>query len=241
VIAVDEFMAAQIWPGEDPIGKRIRRGGLDSKSPWMTVVGVVGRIKQYTLDADSRIAFYLPHTQSAGRALDIVVRGRTNLTAVKAEIRALDPDLPVYDVRTMDQRVGASLATRRFSMTLLAVFAAIAMILASVGVYGVMAYIVSQGTREIGIRMALGATRRAILALVVRRGMTLALAGVGIGLAGALALTRLLSSFLFGIRAHDPVTFASISILLLAVALVASIIPARRAARVDPLISLRCD
>jgi predicted permease len=242
VVVVDEYMASQIWPGEDPIGKRIRRGGIDqTQGTWMTVVGVVGRIKQYSLDADSRIAFYLPHTQAPGRSVNVVVRGRTNLGAVKGEIRALDSDLPLYDVRTMEQRVDGSLATRRFSMTLLAIFAAIALVLASIGVYGVMAYLVNQGTRELGIRMALGATDRGILSLVLRRGMTLAGAGVGIGVVAALAMTRLLSSFLFGVRATDPVTFLAIAAALMIVAAIASLIPARRASRIDPMMSLRSE
>jgi predicted permease len=245
VIIVDQYMADQLWPGQDPIGKRVRNGGLNSTSPWLTVVGVVGRIKQYTLDVDSRIAFYFPQTQAVQRGMNVVVRSSADpaslTSAVKAEIRALDPDLPLYDVRTMEQRVDASLATRRFSMTLLGVFAAVALVLATVGVYGVMAYLVNQGTREIGIRIALGATQRGIVGLVVRRGMTLAFTGVAIGLLGALAVTRLLSSFLFGVRATDPITFVAIAVLLTLVAMLATFIPARRAARIDPMVSLRCD
>ena len=245
VIIVDQYMADQLWPGQDPIGKRVRSGGLNSTSPWLTVVGVVGRIKQYALDVDSRIAFYFPQTQTIQRGMNVVIRSGADpaslTSAVIGEIRALDPDLPLYDVRTMDQRVDASLATRRFSMTLLGVFAAVALVLATVGVYGVMAYLVNQGTREIGIRIALGATQRGIIGLVVRRGMTLALTGVAIGLLGALAVTRLLSSFLFGVRATDPITFVAIAVLLTMVAMLATFIPARRAARIDPMVSLRCD
>ena len=245
VIVADEYMAAQLWPGQDPIGKRVRSGGLDSTSPWLTVVGVVGRVKQYTLDADSRIAFYFPHTQSPQRGMNVVLRSRKDpaamTAAVTSVIRSIDPSLPLYDVRTMDQRVAASLAPRRFSMTLLAVFAAIALALATVGVYGVMAYLVNQGTREIGIRMALGATQESIVRLLLRRGMNMALPGVATGLAGAFAATRLLSSLLFGVRATDAVTFISIGVLLLAVAMLATLIPARRAGRIDPAVSLRCE
>jgi ABC-type antimicrobial peptide transport system permease subunit len=161
------------------------------------------------------------------------------LSAVKNELRKLDADLPMYYVRTMQQRVDESLARRRFSMLLLAVFASVALALATIGIYGVMAYFVNQGRREIGIRMALGATQRNILSLVVRQGMALALCGIAIGLAGAVLLTRLIGSLLFGVEATDPVTFVGIALLLALVALLASYIPARRAARVDPLVALR--
>ena len=202
-------MAQQYWPNEDPIGKRIRTGGLESKEPWITIVGVVGRIKQETLDSDPRIAFYMPHSQYTTPAMNVVVRSNVApaalTSAIKKEIRELDPDLPIYNVRTMDDRVQDSLARRRFSMTMLALFAFLALALATIGIYGVMAYMVSQGTREIGIRLALGATENNILRLVVRQGMTLALTGVGIGLAGAFMLTRLMRSLLFR-RAVDRST-----------------------------------
>jgi ABC-type antimicrobial peptide transport system permease subunit len=161
------------------------------------------------------------------------------LSAVKNELRKLDADLPMYYIRTMQRRVDESLARRRFSMLLLAVFAGVALALATIGIYGVMAYLVNQGTREIGIRVALGATRRNIVSLVVRQGMVLALSGVAIGLAGAFMLTRLIRSLLFGVEATDPVTFVGIALLLGLVALLASYIPARRASRVDPLVALR--
>lgn len=163
------------------------------------------------------------------------------LSAAKNELRKLDADLPMYDVRTMEQRVNESLARRRFSMLLLGAFASLALALATIGIYGVMVYLVNQGTRELGIRIALGASQRNILSLVVRQGMALAFSGVTIGLAAAFLLTRLIRSLLFGVEATDPITFAGISLLLLLVTLVASYIPAQRAARIDPLISLRCD
>ena len=239
------YMAAQLWPGQDPIGKRVRSGGLTSTSPWLTVVGVAGRVKQYTLDADSRIALYYPQTQAMQRSMNVVLRSRSNpaalTAAVTGAIRSIDPDLPLYDVRTMEQRVAASLAPRRFSMTLLAVFAAIALALATLGVYGVMAYLVNQGTREIGIRMALGATQGSVIGLLLWRGLSMAFPGVAIGLAGAFAATRLLSSLLFGVRATDAVTFVTIALLLLTVAMLATLIPARRAGRIDPAVSLRCE
>ncbi len=245
VVIVDEYMAAQLWPGQDPVGKRIHIVELQSKDPWQTVVGVVGRVKQDSLDSDPRIAFYLPHTQFPTRSLTVALRSATDpaamVSAVKNELRRLDPDLPMYYVRTMEQRVGESLARRRFLMLLLAVFASVALILATIGIYGVMAYLVSQGTREIGIRMALGASQRSILSLVVRQGMMLALSGVAIGMAAAFLLTRLIRTLLFGVQATDPVTFAGISMLLALIALLASYVPAQRAARIDPMVSLRCD
>ena len=243
VVLVDEYMAEQVWSGQDPIGKRIHIVELKSDDPWQTVVGVVGRVKQDTLDSDPRIAFYLPQTQYPTRAMTVALRSGNDpsgvLSAVKNELRKLDADLPMYYIRTMQQRVDESLARRRFSMLLLAVFAGVALALATIGIYGVMAYLVNQGTREIGIRVALGATRRNIVSLVVRQGMALALSGVAIGLAGAFLLTRLIRSLLFGVQATDPVTFVGIALLLGLVALLASYIPARRASRVDPLVALR--
>lgn len=244
-VIVDEYMAGQLWPGQDPIGKRIHIVELPSKDPWQTVVGVVGRVKQDSLDSDPRIAFYLAHTQFPTRSMTVALRGRTDpaamLSASKKELRNLDPDLPMYYVRTMEQRVNESLARRRFSMLLLGVFASVALALATIGIYGVMAYLVNQGTRELGIRIALGASQRNILSLVVRQGMALACSGVTIGLAAAFLLTRLMRSLLFGVEATDPITFAGISLLLAMIALLATYIPAQRAARIDPLISLRCE
>jgi predicted permease len=247
VLIIDEYMAQQLWPNQDAIGKRIHFGGVtDSvtdKNPWETVVGVVGRVKQYTLDSDSRIALYFPQTQYPMRAMNVVLRTESDPTAltsaVKRQIQTLDNDLPLYNVRTMEQRVEESLARRRFSMLLLTLFACVALVLATIGTYGVMAYLVSQGTREIGIRIALGATQRGIVRLVVWKGMALALCGVGIGLAGAFALSRLMQSLLFGVRPYDPLTFVVISLGLTLITLLASYIPAHRAARIDPLISLR--
>jgi predicted permease len=244
-VIVDEYMAQQLWPGQDPIGKRIHIVELPSKDPWQTVVGVVGRVKQDSLDSNPRIAFYLAHTQFPSRAMTIALRGGTSpgalLASSKNELRILDPNLPMYYVRTMEQRVDESLARQRFSMLLLGVFASIALALATIGIYGVMAYLVNQGTRELGIRIALGASPRNILSLVVRQGMTLASAGVTLGLGASFMLTQLIRSLLFGVRATDPITFCGISLLLAIVTLLACYIPAQRAARIDPLISLRCD
>jgi predicted permease len=246
VVVIDERLAQEYWPGQDPIGKRLRRGGIDSANPWLAVVGVVGRIKHESLDSDPRIAFYLPHGQYPARAMNVVVRsstaGPTGLTAaVKREIRGIDAALPMYSARTMETYVAQSLARHRFTMLLLGVFAAFALVLAAIGTYGVMAYMVGQGAREIGIRLALGATRNGVMRLVVRQGLMLAGAGVVIGLGAALGLSRLMASLLYDMSARDPLTFTVIPIVLLVVALVAGYVPARRAARVDPVVSLRCE
>ena len=243
-VIVDEYMADQLWPGQDPIGKRIHIVDLPNKD-WQTIVGVVGRVKQDSLDSNPRIAFYLAHTQFPSRAMTVAFRGRTDpaamLSATKNELRNLDPDLPMYYVRTMEQRVNESLARRRFSMMLLGVFASVALALATIGIYGVMAYLVNQGTRELGIRIALGASPRNIVSLVVRQGMVLAFSGVAIGLAAAFLLVRLVRSLLFEVEVTDPITFAGVSLLFAMTTLLACYIPAQRAARIDPMISLRCD
>ncbi len=243
VVIIDEFMADQLWPGQEAVGKRIHM--VEAEEPWLTVVGVVERVKHESLDSDPRIAFYLAQTQYPVRAMTLVLRSRGEPLAlppaVKKALRSIDPDLPMYSVRTMSERVAESLARRRFSMLLLGLFAGFALALATIGIYGVMAYLVSQGTREIGIRMALGATEREILRLVVFQGMTLALSGVAIGLVAALIFTRLMRSLLFSINASDPATFCAISGLLTVVALLATYVPAKRAARVDPILCLRAE
>jgi predicted permease len=243
---IDDYMARQLWPNQDPIGKRLHIGGInETDSPWITVVGVVGRIKQYTLDSDSRIAYYLPQTQYVTRAMNVVMRAGSNpvalTAAVKQQIREINPDLPLYNVSTMQQRFDSSLARRRFTMLVLGTFAAISLGLAVVGIYGLIAYLVGQGSREVGIRLALGATPTNIKMLIVRGGMTLAFCGVGIGIIGALAASRVLRSLLFGVGANDLVTFVAVPALLASIAFVASYIPARRASRIDPSISLRCE
>jgi len=246
-VLVDEHMAAQLWPGDDPVGKRISTGGFDAtaSTPWMTVVGVVGRIKQDSLDSESRMAVYLAHTQVPTRAMNVAVRSDADPAALTAaiaqQIRALDPGLPLYNVRTMEHRVDESLARRRFSMLMLTLFACLALGLAAIGIYGVIAFLVSQSTREVGIRMALGATPREILMLIVRQGLLVAALGVGIGLCGAFILTRFMTTLLYGVRATDPLTFGAIGLMLGGIALLASYVPARRAARIDPMISLRSE
>ena len=243
VVVIDEYMAQQLWPNQDPIGRRIHFGGITDKDPWETVVGIVGRVKQYALDSDSRIAMYLPQSQYPTRAMNVVLRSGADpaalTSAVKQQIHELDSDLPLYGVRTMERRIDESLARRRFSMLLLALFACVALALATIGTYGVMAYLVNQGTREIGIRIALGATHRAIVRLVVWKGVVLALCGVAVGSAGAFALSRLMQSLLFDVSPSDPFTFVVISLLLTFITFLASYIPAHRAAQIDPIEALR--
>ena len=245
MVLVDARMAEQLWPGESPLGKRMRTGGIDARpdAPWLTVVGVVGRIKQDALDADSRMALYYPHMQSPTRAMNVVLRSSAVPSALvpiaRRALAELDPDLPIYNVQTMTARVDESLAERRFSMLLLTPFALVALALAAIGIYGVMAYLVSQGTRELAIRMALGASPRRLLGLVVGQAFRLSIVGVGAGLVGALVLTRLMRGLLFGVHETDPLTYGSIVVILGVVTLVASAVPARRAARTDPLGALK--
>jgi predicted permease len=247
VVIVDDHMAGVLWPNEDPIGKRLRRGGMDAaaNAPWLTVVGVVARIKQYTLDErDSRIAMYHPHTQSPTRSMNLVVRAAapgTLAAPAAGAIRALDPDLPIYNVKTMGQRVDESLARRRFAMLLLTLFAGVALVLACVGIYGVMAYLVHQGQRDLGIRMALGASPGRILTMVVRYGATVAAAGIGIGVIGAAVVAGVMRNLLFGIEPVDGPTFAAGALLLVAVAIAGSYVPARRAAKIDPAVAFRAE
>ncbi|HVG29351.1 MAG TPA: ABC transporter permease [Pyrinomonadaceae bacterium] len=245
VAIVDEKMARTYWPDRDPVGKRMKPGGADDDTPWLTVVGVVGNVKQYALDADSRVTFYTPHQQNPSGTMYLAARTsgdpRGLTPAVVKEARSLDPNVAVFDIKTMGQRLSESLARRRFAMLALGLFALVAMLLAAVGIYGVMSYSVAQRTREIGVRVALGAQPRDVLALVIRQGLLLALIGVGAGLAGAGAVTRVMGSLLFGVSATDPATFAAIPLLLVAVALLSCYVPARRATKVDPMIALRAE
>jgi predicted permease len=245
VILVDALMANQLWPGEDPIGKRIKFGDAASTSPWETVVGIVGRVKQYGLDADARMAFYRPHTQSPARGLFLAIRTtgdmKTLETMVAREMRVFDKDLPLYHLQPMSARVEGSLARQRFLMTLLAGFALLALALAAVGIYGVMAYLVTQGTREIGIRVALGATPGGILGMVLAHGALVAGVGLVGGLAAAFGLAHVMESLLFGVTSRDPLTFAAVGAALAVVALAAVALPALRAARIDPIKALRTE
>jgi len=246
VAVVDESFARRFYPGEDAIGKRIKRGGFNSQNPWMKIVGIVRHIKHRRLEADSHVQAYFPYYQdSLPAAMSLVVRARPGTdpaslsVAVRGAVQEVDKNQPVFNVRTMQQIVSESVAQQRLSMLLLAVFAGLALLLAAIGLYGVMAYLVSTRKHEIGIRMALGARAADIFKLVISQGMVLTLIGIGVGLLGAFALTRLMASLLYGVSATDPLTFAVITLLLAGVALLACYIPARRATKVDPIIALR--
>jgi putative ABC transport system permease protein len=246
VLLVNETLAAQVWPGEDPLGKRITfDNNKDPKARWYTVVGVVGDVRHQALSEEAGAEAYWPQFQDPITSATLLVRGAGDpgrLTApVREAVRALDPDLPLDKVAPLDDVVAASLAQSRFKAVLLALFAGLALVLALVGVYGVVSYTVSQRTHEIGIRMALGAQRDQVLRLVVRQGMTQVLIGLALGLAGAWFASRFLAGQVYGLSATDPVTFVAVPLGLAAVALVANYLPARRATRVDPLTALRQD
>jgi putative ABC transport system permease protein len=242
VVIINEAMARESWPNEDPIGKRVTIHMKNEDVP-SEIVGIVGDIKHQGLDITPRAMSYWPHPELGYNAMALVIRTTSNLkkivAAVRHEVLQMDPDQPLSNVATMEELMSTSMAQRRFSMFLLSTLAALALLLAAVGVYGVMAYTVAQRTHEIGIRMALGAQHQDVLRLVVGEGFKLALAGVAIGLAGAAALSRVLESFLFGVGQRDALTFFSVAALLLATALLACYIPARRATGVDPMVALR--
>ena len=246
VAIVNEEMVREFFPHENPIGVRIRWAGDTGPPQWMTVIGVVGDVKHSGLNQPTDPAVYTPFSQSDEawrRFMTLAIRTRDAspglVEEVKKQIWSVDGQIPVSDVHAMDELIAVSLAQQRFNMLLLGLFAALALILAAVGIYGAMAYAVNQRTHEIGIRTALGAQRRDVLRLVLRDGAKIALFGIASGIAGALALTRLMASLLFEVKPTDPATFAGVAILLALVALAACYIPARRAMRVDPMVALR--
>lgn len=243
VVIIDEALAARYFSNRDPVGLRIKRGGPTSEAPWMTIVGLVGNIKSDGYDQPDQPHLYYPIFQNPAYAMAIYLRTDVAPTAVtqsvREQVRALDRDLPVFGERTMAQVSAESVSRRRFAMQLIGLFGILALLLAAVGIYGVIAYSVTQRTREIGIRVALGASRSEILRWVLKQGMVLTMAGVVIGLVGAFALTRLLRSLLFGVGPTDIVTYIVLAILLTIVALIACYFPARRATKVDPLVALR--
>jgi putative ABC transport system permease protein len=239
VAVVDESLASKYWPGEDPIGKRLKLGDSNSQR-WMTVAGVVAHVRSRTLEAMSRPTVYMPHAQNPQEEMSLTVRTSMDLSsAVQRVAQGLDPDQPMYKVRTMDQLMAESIARRRLATTLLGIFAGCALVLAAIGLYGVMAYAVSQRTHEIGIRVALGASRPQVVRMVLGQSLAITAAGIGIGLLGAIAVARTVSNMLFGVRPGDPVTFALVATGLAVVALAASYVPAWRASVVDPAVSLR--
>jgi predicted permease len=247
VVIINEAAVRRYWPAENPIGRRISLGAADD---WREIVGVVGDTRHEGLDADADPAAYLPQQQSftslgAGfeRTITLVVRTSGDVAAMSSTIRAavaaIDSQVPIGLVRPMDEVIGDTIAPQRMNFVLVSVFAAVALILTAAGLYGVMAYLVAQRTKEIGVRMALGATRAQVLALVLREAGTMTLLGIAIGIGGALLLTRSMTSLLFGVSAANPVIYLSMSLLLAAVSLLAVAVPSSRATRVDPLSALR--
>ncbi|HEV8187224.1 MAG TPA: ABC transporter permease [Pyrinomonadaceae bacterium] len=244
VAVVSETMARRFWPGEEVVGKRVSIGKVRSQEDWIQVIGVAKDVRQFELNDDPKPQMYLTYRQFGFfDAQDLVVKTDVDpasmASAVRKAVWEIDKDQPISNIRTMETILAESIARQRFSMLLLAIFAGVALVLAAVGIYGVMSYSVAQRTHEIGIRMALGAQTMTVLKLAIGYGLKLVLAGIAIGLIAAFALTRVMSTLLFGVTATDPTTFALISLLLIAVAAIASYIPARRATRVNPIIALR--
>jgi putative ABC transport system permease protein len=244
VIIISDSMARRFWPGQDPVGKRISRGSGEHLR-WYSIIGVAGDVKHRSLvrDQDRDPDLYFPLAQEPDTGLVVSVRAAGDtasvISALRRELLSLDPTLPLYDIATMDQFLDDQMTEERFSTLLLGIFALLAIVLASVGIYGVMSYSVAERTHEFGIRLALGAGQRDVLKLVIGQGMIVVLIGISIGLGAALALTRLIATMLYSVSATDPMTFAIVSLLLATVALVACYVPARRATKVDPLVALR--
>lgn len=248
VMMVNENLARQLWPGypdhENPIGRHVKEG-YDKAIGWMEVVGIAADIHEGGLANNAVPEFYIPCTVHPPQTAYLVVRttgdpmGYAN--AVRNQVLAVDRGQPISDVRTMEEVLDATLGQRRLTMWLLGAFAGVALLLAVIGIYGAIAYSAAQRTQEVGIRMALGAQRGDILRLVVGQGLVLTLVGVALGVLGALALTRVMKGMLFGVTATDPATFVGVALLFMAVGLIASYIPARRAARIDPMMALRME
>jgi len=245
VVVISEQLAREAWPGEDPLGKRIKRVRPGQDFPWMTVIGVIRDVKEDLFNYRvNRPVWYVPYAQLENNfPVNLVVRTSDDpasvTTAIREATRAVDPDQPISDVMTMNQNLARVLVTERFSAILMSVLAAAGLLLAALGLYGVMAYSVSQRTTEIGVRVALGAQPIHVLRLILGQGAKLTLLGIAIGLTAAWGLTRLLASLLFEVNATDPATFVSISLLLVSIALLACFLPARRALAVDPMVALR--
>ena len=242
-IVIDEEFARRYWPNEDPIGKRVLFGGNENPRK-LEVIGVVGRVKMESLNQNSdRVQGYYAFNQNPPSGMTVIMKGASDpnqlISSVRAAIKQIDPDQPIYSVRTMDEIRAESVANERLNLTLLSLFAGIALVLAIVGIYGVMSYSVTQRTHEIGIRMAVGARPRDVFTMILGHGMKLALIGVVIGLIGAFILTRLMASMLFGVEPTDATTYAGIAVLLIAVSLLACYLPGRRATKVEPTVSLR--
>jgi putative ABC transport system permease protein len=246
VVVINEAMARREFTDEDPIGQRMAFGpGPDGEPLWLEIVGVVGNIRQYGIDQPPVPTTFMVHTASLGQPLTILVRTAGDPSsaagAIRSGLQAIDASIPIARLRPLEEVIGASLTQRRFNMTLLTVFAAIALVLALAGIYGTVAYAVAQRTQELGIRIALGATRREVLRLVIWDGFKPVLLGLAVGLAGAFALRTSLDRLVYGVSTSDPVTFIVLPLTLAVVALLASLVPALRATRVDPMIALRVE
>jgi len=244
VIIVNQAFAKKYFPDEDPVGKRIKPGisVADEEEPMREIVGVVNDVRNRNLSSELRVGYFVPATQIPFNQMTMLVRTNSDprglISAIRSEVQGMDPEVPVFNVKTMDEYIAATVAAPRFNTTLLGIFAAVALVLTIVGLYGVMSYSVARRTNEIGIRMAVGAQTRDVLRLIVSQGFKLVLLGLAIGLVGAFALMRVISSLLFGVTTKDPLTFVAVALVLAGVALLACYIPARRAARVDPLKAL---
>jgi putative ABC transport system permease protein len=246
VVVINQTMAQRLWPNDNPLGKRIKFGFPESRdATWREIVGVVNDVKMNGPTSIAALQTYLPYAQMPGDGVSLIVRAERNAAALAATVErtvhAIDKDLPVFGIRTMDQLLGNALAQRRLTLVLLASLAALALLLAAVGIHGVVSYSVRQRTLELGLRMAFGAQARDVLALILKQGLKLTLIGIGLGLLSAFALTRWMESLLFGVPATDALTFGVIAVTLLLVALLACWIPARQATKVDPMIALRCE
>jgi putative ABC transport system permease protein len=243
VIIISESLARRFFADQQPLGKRIKPGDYESRAPWATVVGVAKDVKHTALEQETRPQIYFPYQQKLWGILTIVARSKSDSKSLSAAMRQavweVDKDQPITSLRMMEEYLADSVSQKRFNATLLAAFAVVAMLLAAVGIYGVMSYTVTQRTHEIGIRIALGAKQRDVFKIVVGQGLKLTLVGVAVGLTAAFALTRLMGSLLYNVSATDPATFAVISIVLAGVALAACAVPARRATKVDPMVALR--
>jgi putative ABC transport system permease protein len=243
VAVINERMAARYWPNEDPLGRRITLGLPRPDNPWITIVGIARDVPHRAVDSKPEPDWYASRLVAPQRHRYVFVRSAlpssTLTAAIRKTVTAIDPQQPLSSVKTMEQVIGTTMAPRRFNALLLGVFAAIALVLATLGIYSVISYSITLRTAEIGIRMALGANPPAILMMVLRKGIVLTAIGAAIGLAGALALTRWMSSLLFGVSATDPATCLIVLLVAFGAALLACSIPARRATRVDPLVALR--
>jgi putative ABC transport system permease protein len=243
VAIIGESLARRYWPGENPLGRRVKLGGADAQDLWMTIVGVAEDVRYSWIDRNPTPALYRPYRQAANPYTQVALRITRDpaqlISAVRRQIGVVDPDLPVFEVKTLDRVISDSIIGLAYVAVMMAVLGVIALVLACVGVYGVMAYAVSERTREIGIRMALGAERAQVLRLVIARGMLVTGIGLTIGFAVSFMLARLLSGLIFGVSAMDWVTFGGVSMALTASAVAASYVPARRATRIDPIVALR--